>query len=1353
MRSRAVWVGAGMLVVAAVVAAALVILQSADDGPAEPEPVLTAIATVADTGPTTERSPVALPRPVPTTTPAASPAAPVATPNLTGSPTADRPSVQEDPLLAVILPSPQGVVFREVGESVTLEVRGLYSNGVERVLPDQFGSAVVFSSSDSSVADVDNQGRITALKPGSVDILLESAGVRAEVSVIVHGQYVAVPPYDPQRVIELAPGVEIVVNRIIIYPSGDEYDTDMAHQIATDYDGQIVAEWPNLASFCIEVAIATTKELEALLLLMSADPRVIALQLDALYSSSDYHETPQSARKFARIPEASQLLRGVRGMSAVNIAVIDVNMAWDHISPTTVQAIGNEFDASRVDIVHRYPSRIILGSHGLAVTSVIAGQQGVLTIANAPLYRLHLYSVGENKPETAVVNSALDDMHSNAGHIDIVNMSIGSGCGTGTEESFQLESFVVGVACFVLGQDNLDKARFTAMPGTLFVAAAGNAGKTDGEWQWTDPEDGFPGGWANETDNIISVGALDHYAWHEQQDPREQVLGYNPLSTDRACYSLFGDDITLAAEGQSVYVLQTDWTRADGSGHTWAGGTSFAAPLVTGVAGLLKSLLPSLSPLEIKRLLVDSARDVVVDWRSRPDCGDAEQAVWKELDAAAAVDRLLDMAISAELRRRGVVVNLFSGRMDLQLELRNTGLRHWGFHLGVTATSPSGVRHMWRPGKGRGTNDVVHAGALQMIPVRASFETAESGEWTVRAIVSRAEIRDDGRGLICSDGFDSSECLGMIEFTINIRSSTTTLAPTPTPSAARPTPPAPVPDVPVPMEYWIDEEGLEGVEFVRPTATPSPSVTLPSPPTWSPAPTLAVSAGWAHTCAVEADGAVVCWGDDREGQASPPSGEFLSVSAGWTHTCGIRTDGSVECWGKDHQGQASPPDGEFVSVSAGWEDTCGVRTDGSLECWGRVTTFNLDKSPDALFRSVSVAQFHACGVMQDREVACWGGSHRTASLPPGPFASVSAGEGLGCGLRTDGSVACWGSDDSDQVSAPSGTFMSISASTEGHRACGVRTDGSALCWGAGSRVPAGARNSVLPVSIQPDGRFSSISAGAQHVCGTRPGGEVVCWGRNDSDRAVTPGVPLVSVSTGDTYECGLRVDGSVACYRHGLFEETNVPPGSFTSLSSGVKHNCAIKADGSLVCWGWNPYGQATAPAGTFVAIDLAWTHSCGLRGSGEIECWGQIDRTPPSGPFTALATGANGDGCGLRPDGSAECWGEYVTEENGPPDEAFTSVAVGHGHACGIKTDGTVACWGSLNTSGQASPPDGQFVAISLGDFHSCGLREGGEIECWVKINVGQAEAPEGTFSSISAHASRTCAVRTDGSYVCWGQ
>ncbi len=44
---------------------------------------------------------------------------------------------------------------------------------------------------------------------------------------------------------------------------------------------------------------------------------------------------------------------------------------------------------------------------------------------------------------------------------------------------------------------------------------------------------------------------------------------------------------------------------------------------------------------------------------------------------------------------------------------------------------------------------------------------------------------------------------------------------------------------------------------------------------------------------MRSDGSVVCWGNDENGQATPPEGSFDSVSVGEAHTCGVRSDGSV----------------------------------------------------------------------------------------------------------------------------------------------------------------------------------------------------------------------------------------------------------------------------------------------------------------------------------------------------------------------------------------------------------------------------------------------------------------------------
>jgi alpha-tubulin suppressor-like RCC1 family protein len=68
-----------------------------------------------------------------------------------------------------------------------------------------------------------------------------------------------------------------------------------------------------------------------------------------------------------------------------------------------------------------------------------------------------------------------------------------------------------------------------------------------------------------------------------------------------------------------------------------------------------------------------------------------------------------------------------------------------------------------------------------------------------------------------------------------------------------------------------------------------------------------VSGGGYHTCGVQSDGHVACWGRNNHGEAALPAGTFTSVSAGVDHTCGVRTDERVACWGRNHEGQSQVP--------------------------------------------------------------------------------------------------------------------------------------------------------------------------------------------------------------------------------------------------------------------------------------------------------------------------------------------------------------------------------------------------------------------------------------------------------------
>lgn len=100
-----------------------------------------------------------------------------------------------------------------------------------------------------------------------------------------------------------------------------------------------------------------------------------------------------------------------------------------------------------------------------------------------------------------------------------------------------------------------------------------------------------------------------------------------------------------------------------------------------------------------------------------------------------------------------------------------------------------------------------------------------------------------------------------------------------------------------------------------------------------------IAAGGGHACALDASGAVTCWGDDSLGQGTSgvPSGvAFAQISAGANHTCGVESGtGFAHCWGDNSFLQSDVAGGVFEQVSAGWNHSCGRRTNmTTVDCWG-----------------------------------------------------------------------------------------------------------------------------------------------------------------------------------------------------------------------------------------------------------------------------------------------------------------------------------------------------------------------------------------------------------------------------------
>ena len=513
-------------------------------------------------------------------------------------------------------------------------------------------------------------------------------------------------------------------------------------------------------------------------------------------------------------------------------------------------------------------------------------------------------------------------------------------------------------------------------------------------------------------------------------------------------------------------------------------------------------------------------------------------------------------------------------------------------------------------------------------------------------------------------------------------------------------------------------------------------IDLPGPPGFT-----MIDSGYEHACGLRADGTVVCWGNNSNGQADPPDENFKAVTAGRWHSCGLRTDDTVACWGSNDDRRSEPPERSFEAVDVGTWHSCGLLTDKTITCWGGDWAGQA-QAPEGRFHAVTAGDRHTCGLRDDLTVVCWGGNAEgQANALDGKFDVVSAGGLHTCGVRTTGDVVCWGSDIYvQQVESPAGKFETVTAG--GTHSCGTRTDGTVECWGENAEGQATA----------PSGEFSAVSSGGRDSCGLRPDGTVECWGHAPEDPTEAPDGTFESVTSGWAHSCGLRADNhTIVCWGESYAGKTHPPQGRFSSVSGGAVHSCGVREDGTIVCWGDSSSSQSSPPEGGLIGLALGSAHSCGVREDGTIVCWGASylgQAEPPDGSFTKIASSSN-HSCALTLDEAVVCWGLEGDHLNAP-EGRFTAVAAGYEFSCGIRADSTVVCWSSF--SFYTTVPDGSFLTIDAGPYHACGVRVDGSAACWGDNASGQLDAPNGTFSAISTGSRHTCGLRDDGTVECWG-
>ncbi|HEX6272803.1 MAG TPA: hypothetical protein VFZ53_07185 [Polyangiaceae bacterium] len=447
-----------------------------------------------------------------------------------------------------------------------------------------------------------------------------------------------------------------------------------------------------------------------------------------------------------------------------------------------------------------------------------------------------------------------------------------------------------------------------------------------------------------------------------------------------------------------------------------------------------------------------------------------------------------------------------------------------------------------------------------------------------------------------------------------------------------------------------------------------------------------VAAGEQHTCAIDDDANVVCWGDNRFGQ--------LGTFFGRPHV------------GLDEQPFLLPAltldfEDDVVQVAASAQHTCVLFDGGAVRCWG--TMYNHPK----------------IGVL----ASIWGTPHYvyatdTRGLPPGSerFAdpkpgfidplftgdvilpepaeqlSAAADGGTVCAVLSSGKVSCWGLNNVGQLGLNHKAQLSFVGMTSlpvvdlGERAvevrcgffntCALTESGRVFCWGAGryGRLGHGSEEDRLtPVLVDIGEPASGLSVGLDHTCVLLSRGAVRCFGNNfqgelgyghtevigddetPAEAATRPG-PTGRPYLGGDLDLGAKIVEVMTFPARSVpravdLDGDGVGDGEVWDSSS----TCALSENGHVRCWGRNEFGQL----GYGHAEPGAMEHT--PRELGDIR---ESDRSVNvGGEVLALASGGR---CALRrgssadePMGALYCWGQNDRGQLGVPGNPSPSLTL----------------------------------------------------------------------------------------------
>jgi alpha-tubulin suppressor-like RCC1 family protein len=516
-----------------------------------------------------------------------------------------------------------------------------------------------------------------------------------------------------------------------------------------------------------------------------------------------------------------------------------------------------------------------------------------------------------------------------------------------------------------------------------------------------------------------------------------------------------------------------------------------------------------------------------------------------------------------------------------------------------------------------------------------------------------------------------------------------------------------------------------------------------------------VSANSRHTCAIDENNRLFCWGINIRGPFLDGSftenllpeliddNKWQKVAVGETHNCGIRTDGDLYCWGENYYGQ--------LGVGG---DKAPINTPTKV---GKIK-----------WKTVKIGyNFNTCALSVENELYCWGLTNpvtfgdipeKSSNIPKkaGDFKwkDIVIGRSGGCGISLDDDLYCWGRGQYPVVDYESETrdlpnkigddkwiAISINIPFPGaNRTCAIRSDLTLFCWGYYIHLGPGSMKKM-------DSGWKEVSVGDSDICGIKKDDRLYCLGNN---------MEGLFFYGGQDYSETPKMIGSK----------------KWKSIVSGTWYKCGITEKDELYCWGSNSFGQigngqmgnektpAQVDGDEWEIISSAPVNVCGIK-KGKLYCWG------------SNFYGQVGDGTM-----TSKQQPQKITDKN------WKAVSNEWRTTFAIDEEKQLYYWGHSyeNSVSDDLPPeqifikepvkfdDGEWLQISAGTYHTCGIKADNKIYCWGENNDGQlgfgrdeeggmagADKPKKVndekWRSVYSGHDFTCALNMDGFLFCWGQ